>query len=103
MSRNLKLYITGVVAMSVVALVATTLLFPVQPTMPIALAFDDFGAVCAIGGTRPSGSWRHCWPRLSRSGCPEERMFAVSTSTVMAATILGGPAAGAWVAPARHD
>ena len=96
MSRNLKLYITGVVATSVVALVATTLLFPVTQDLPIA-GHSRTSALMPHWWASSSGSWRLFWPRLSRSECRAERSFNVSTSTVMAATILGGPAAGAWV------
>ena len=95
MSRKLKLYIAGVVAMSVVALVATTLLFPVQRACPSPW-LRRLRAVCATGGTvlldrGDSVGLGSAGPNAARSAV--HRL----TSTVMAATILGGPAAGAWV------
>ena len=41
MPRSLKLYITGVVALSAIALIATTFAYPIE--QPIGLAFDVFG------------------------------------------------------------
>jgi len=96
MPRQLKLYIAGVVATSVIALVATTLMFPVTNQMAIASGFEFLGDNAAIGGL---AFWigatlvASAIPvRLPRGGT-----FAVSYSTILAATILGGPGAGAWV------
>jgi putative nucleotidyltransferase with HDIG domain len=96
MSRNLKLYITGVVATSVLALVATTLLFPVKSDYPIALGFGalgDYGAIVGLAFWIAVNLFASALPiRMPRGA-----LFSVSVSTVMAATMLGGPAAGAWV------
>ena len=96
MSRNLKLYIAGVVATSVIALVATTLLFPVKPDYPIALGFGllgDYGAIVGLAFWIGVNLFASALPiRMPRGA-----LFSVSVSTIMAATMLGGPAAGAWV------
>jgi HD-GYP domain-containing protein (c-di-GMP phosphodiesterase class II) len=96
MPRKLKLYIAGVVATSVVMLVATTLLFPLNPDLPIAVGFGGLGAFAPIGGL---AFWIGVTILASALPIrmPRGAMFAVSTSTVMAAVILGGPTAGAWV------
>ena len=104
MSRNLKLYIAGVVAASVVALVATTLLFPVAERMPIALGIRrSSGRTGATARDCPSGSWRPCWPRRCPIRMPRgAHVRSVSASTVMAATILGGPDGRGVGWPPRH-
>ena len=97
MPRNLKLYIAGVVATSVFALVVTTLLFPLSKTMPIAAGFAGaFGDLAPIAGLT---FWIVATMVASALPVrmPRGAVFAVSTSTIMAATLLGGPAAGAWV------
>ena len=96
MPRNLKLYIAGVVATSVIALVATTLLFPVESDYPIAQAFGflgDYGAIAGLVFWIAVNVFASALPiRMPRGA-----LFSVSVSTIMAATMLGGPAAGAWV------
>ncbi len=97
MPRQLKLYITGVVATSVIALVVTTLLFPVRPRFAIASGFGFLGENAPLAGL---AFW--IGVTLVASAIPVRMprgaMFAVSFSTILAATILGGPGAGAWVA-----
>jgi HD-GYP domain-containing protein (c-di-GMP phosphodiesterase class II) len=96
MPRNLKLYITGVVATSVLALIATTLWFPVRADYPIAKPFEALGSWSA-----PAGLAFWVAVTLFASAMPVRMprgaVWAVSTSTIVAATMLGGPAAGAWV------
>ena len=96
MPRKLKLYIAGVVAMSVVALIATTLRFPVTADLAIASGFQVFGENAGVAGM---AFWIGVTLLASAMPVrmPRGAMFAVSMSTIMAATILGGPAAGAWV------
>ncbi len=96
MSRNLKLYISGVVATSLVALVVTTLLFPITASLPIAAPFVGLGDWAPVVGLL-------FWILLTLVASslpvrmPGGAMFAVSVSTITAAAMLGGPAAGAWV------
>jgi putative nucleotidyltransferase with HDIG domain len=94
MPRQLKLYIVGVVAMGAVALVATTLLIPLAD--PIGSGFDILGTRASLGGL---AFWIAVTLIASALPIPMPRgaLFAVSVSTIMAATILGGPTAGAWV------
>ncbi len=96
MPRKLKLYIAGVVALSAVALIATTLAFPIDPNLAIASGFEFFGANAGHAGV---AFWIGVTLLASAIPVrmPRGAMFAVSMSTIMAATILGGPAAGAWV------
>ena len=95
MTRGLKLYIAGVVAASAVALVVTTLLFPVNRLIGHGLeAFGDraplvglifWSALTALASALPVKM-------------PRGTLVAVSIAPLIAATVLGGPAAGAWVA-----
>jgi len=96
MSRNLKLYISGVVATSVLALVVTTLLFPVTAELPIAAPFVGLGEWAPMAAL---GFWTLLTIVASSLPVrmPGGAMFAVSVSTITAATMLGGPAAGTWV------
>jgi putative nucleotidyltransferase with HDIG domain len=95
MPRYLKLYVAGVVATSAIALVVTTLVFPLAGT-PITQPFGALGDLAPIAGL---AFWIGVTLVASAMPIrmPRGTMFAVSTSTIMAATILGGPAAGAWV------
>jgi putative nucleotidyltransferase with HDIG domain len=94
MPRQLKLYITGVVAAGAFALAATTLLIPVDPQ--IGVGFEAFGeSSTAIG----LGFW--ILVTLVASALPVRMprgtMVGVSIAPLIAATVLGGPTAGAWV------
>ena len=95
MPRYLKLYVAGVVATSVIALVATTLAFPLKGA-PIARPFAALGEFAPQAGL---AFWIAVTLFASAMPIrmPRGTMFAVSVSTIMAATLLGGPAAGAWV------
>jgi putative nucleotidyltransferase with HDIG domain len=94
MPVRLKLYIVAVVAASALALVATTLVIPVDPL--IGVGFAGLGAFSTIGGLV-------FWILLTLVASslpvrtPRGAIWAVSTATLLAATILGGPTAGAWV------
>src|SRR3954451_1961338 len=96
MSGKLKLYIAVVVAASVIELVATTFLFPLTPDLPIARGFEFLGAYSALGGL---AFWIVATVVASALPVrmPRGTLFAVGVSTVMAAAVLGGPAAAAWV------
>ena len=97
MSRNLKLYIAGVVAMSALALIATTFCFPIE--QPIAHRLRaSCGPTAAPSPASPSGSLVTLVASALPVQMPRGTLFAVSIAPIMAATILGGPAAGAWVA-----
>jgi putative nucleotidyltransferase with HDIG domain len=95
MARRLKLYIIGVVVISALALVATTLLFPINPL--IGDGFRLFGDQAALVGLT---FW--CVVTLLASALPVRMprgtLVGVSVAPLMAATVLGGPTAGAWVA-----
>ena len=95
MSRGLKLYIAGVVAASVLALGATTLAFPFENGIGAGFAFlgDQsvaFGLVFWTGLTALASALPVQMPRGS--------LVAVSIAPLIAATALGGPAVGGWVA-----
>ena len=95
MSRNLRLYIIGVVVLGAVALIATTFVFPLYPT--IGTGFEVFNEAAPFAGLL---FWISATLVASvlPVKMPRGALFAVSVSTIMAATILGGPTAGAWVA-----
>src|SRR3954452_12009074 len=96
MPRNLKLYIAGVVTASALALLVTTLAFPIEPTYPIAIPFAGLGSIAPFAGL---AFWTAMTLIASATPVtmPRGARFAVSISTIMTATILGGPTAGAWV------
>jgi putative nucleotidyltransferase with HDIG domain len=100
MPRSLKLFITGVVAIGALALVAATFLYPAKDE--IALRFAT---------TRPSSPSEletllgvAFWTVLALIGSaypvqqPRGSQQAVAIAPIMAATFLGGPAVGGWVA-----
>lgn len=96
MTQNLKLYIAGVVAASALALAATTLMIPVYPSLGIGLPGVDSGTALVVG----LAYWSLI--TLGASALPVQMprgtLFAVNTAPIIAATVLGGPTAGAWVA-----
>lgn len=93
MSTALRLYIAGVVAVSAIALVATTLVFPVDNRLgsglpvnaPPVLAVTFWTVLALLASSLPV--------RM-----PRGTLVAVSAAPILAATTLGGPTAGAWVA-----
>ena len=95
MPTKLKLYIIGVVATGAIALVATTLLIPVGAEIGLTIApFGDLPP--------PAGLVFWCAITLVASALPVRMprgtMVGVSIAPLIAATILGGPTAVAWVA-----
>ena len=95
MPRTLKLYIIGVVATGALALIATTRLIPVWGGITLVVA--------PIGLDSPqSGLVFWCVVTLVASALPVRMprgtMVGVSLAPLIAATFLGGPTAGAWVA-----
>ncbi len=95
MPTKLKLYIIGVVATSAIALAATTRLIPVEDG--VALTVGPFGSLSTQAGL---AFW--CAVTLIASALPVRMprgtMVGVSIAPLIAATVLGGPTAGAWVA-----
>jgi len=94
MPRRLKLYIVGVVATSAAALVATTLLVPVDTAI---------GAGFGLSGSQGQLVGVSFWIAITMLASalpvrmPRGATWTVSMATLMAAAILGGPTAGAWV------
>ena len=95
MPRSLKIYIAGVVAASALALLVTTLVFPVEPE----IAIGDFlpQDVSIVAGFA-------FWTILALVSSalpvkmPRGTLVSVAIAPVLAAVALGGPAVGAWVA-----
>jgi len=93
MTRALRLYITGVVALGAVALGVTTFVFPVDDRLatglplpvpaPVAIAF--WTVLALLASALPV--------RM-----PRGTLVAVSAAPILAAVTLGGVTAGAWVA-----
>jgi putative nucleotidyltransferase with HDIG domain len=95
MPSRLKLYIISVVAVSAFALVATTLLFPVNPN--VGSGFEALGDRAPLAGL---AFW--CLVTLVTSALPVRMprgtMVGVSIAPLVASMALGGPSGGAWVA-----
>src|SRR3954447_9726359 len=95
MPRDLKLYITVVVAASVIALGATTFVIPVDPL--IGQPFESLGPYA-------KGIGLLFWTLITLVASalpvrmPRGTLVGVSIAPLIAATVLGGPTAGAWVA-----
>ena len=98
MPRSLKLYIAGVVALSAIALLAATLVFPVDPR--IALGYVSSAAPTDAQIALGMGFWMAL--TLVTSALPVKLPLgshqAVSMAPVVAVMALGGPAAAGWVA-----
>src|SRR5215218_2013199 len=95
MPRQLKLYIIGVVAAGALALAVTTLVIPVDPR--IGSAFEGFGPYSTFVGL---AFWTIATLVASALPVrmPRGTLVGVSIAPLIAATALGGPTAGAWVA-----
>src|SRR5215204_5780147 len=95
MPRQLKLYITGVVAAGALALAVTTFVIPVNPL--IGNGFEIFGPYSTAAGLL---FWTLVTSLASALPVrmPRGTMVGVSIAPLIAATALGGPTAGAWVA-----
>src|SRR6476659_6061877 len=95
MPRQLKLYITGVVAVGALALAVTTFVIPVDP-----LIGEPFGAL----GPPATAVGLLFWTLVTLVASalpvrmPRGTMVGVSIAPLIATTALGGPTAGAWVA-----
>ncbi|MBA2382875.1 MAG: HD-GYP domain-containing protein, partial [Chloroflexi bacterium] len=98
MPRSLKLYITSLVAFSALALVVTSFVYGVRPA--IALELDG-----QTGASSPETAlgllfWTAVTALASALPVrmPKGMLVTVSIAPVLAATALGGPAAGVWIA-----
>src|SRR6187455_2374726 len=95
MPRQLKLYIIGVVAVGALALIATTLVIPVDPL--IGASFSALGDSATLVGL---AFW--VLATLLASALPVRMprgtMVAVSIAPLIATATLGGPTAVGWVA-----
>ena len=95
MSKPLKLYITGVVALSALALIVTTLLFPIDHLL--GAGFAGLGQYADVAGLI-------FWSLVTLAASalpvrmPRGTLIGVSIAPLIAATFLGGPTAGGWVA-----
>jgi putative nucleotidyltransferase with HDIG domain len=95
MPRSLKLFIVGVVAASALALVVTTLVFPVEPEIAIG-EFLPTDVAIVVGIL--------FWTALTLVTSalpvkmPRGTLVSVSIAPILAAVDLGGPAVGVWVA-----
>jgi len=98
MPRSLRLYVTGLVALSALALTATSFAFPLQPG--IALELDGIGGTSDLELLAGIGFWTVA--TLVASALPVQMprgiLVTVSIAPIIAATALGGPTAGGWVA-----
>jgi len=107
MPRSLKLYLIGVVALSAVALVATTLLIP--PTRDIALPIGIAASTSSAAPMPPPPTvnvlmgiafWIVITLLASASPVqlPQGSQLAVGIAPIIGALVLGGPTVAAWVA-----
>jgi len=97
-SRSLRIYITWLVAVAALAMLATGLLIPIDPR--IGLEFDSLPGMSSIEVLAGVVFWTIV--TLFASALPvtlsDGVQIAVSMAPLMAATTLGGPTAGAIVA-----
>jgi putative nucleotidyltransferase with HDIG domain len=95
MPRQLKLYIIGVVTAGALALAVTTLLIPIDAR--IGAGFEDLGQYATAAGLI---FWTIATLVASALPVrmPRGTLVGVSIAPLIAATALGGPTAGAWVA-----
>ena len=107
MPRFLKAYIAGVVALSALALLAATLVFPAEPRIALSLTASS-GADVGAGPASPTQvevlAGVAFWILLTFAASalpvklPRGSHQAVSIAPLIAAMALGGPAVGGWVA-----
>jgi putative nucleotidyltransferase with HDIG domain len=99
MPRSLKLYIVGVVTMSVLALVVTTFAFPPEPAVALRLATES-QAPLTIEIWAGIAFWILLTALASAMPVqlPRGTQVAVSIAPIIASLLLGGPAVGGWVA-----
>lgn len=98
MPRPLRIYLTGLVGTALFALAATSLVIPVGS--PISLIVFDGGPDALANKLAGIAFWTAV--TLVASALPvnlsDGVQVAVTSAPLMAATVLGGPTAGAWVA-----
>jgi putative nucleotidyltransferase with HDIG domain len=107
MPRNLKLYITGVVTLSAVALLVATRLFPAESRIALTFTVGEIPGV-TDSVTHPSSvqvlAGILFWTVLTLLASavpvrlPRGTHRAVAMAPIVAAMSLGGPAVGGWVA-----
>jgi putative nucleotidyltransferase with HDIG domain len=99
MPRSLKIYITGVVALSAIALLAATFVFPAEPGIALRLG-EKAGNPSQIEIAFGVAFWIVL--TLVTSALPVKLPMgthqAVSMAPIVAAMALGGPAVAGWVA-----
>src|SRR4029077_6445974 len=98
MNRSLKLYIAGLVGVSTIVLIAASLAFPADPRIPIEIDGQPGGSALEI--LLGTGFWvvLCLFASALPVRMPRGMLVAVSIAPILAATSLGGPAVGAWVA-----
>ena len=98
MPRSLKLYITLLVALSATALVVTSFVFGINPA--IAITPQGSGPPSRLDVLLGVAFWTAVTALASALPVrmPKGMLVTVSIAPVIAATALGGPAAGAWIA-----
>ncbi|MGI8929407.1 MAG: HD-GYP domain-containing protein [Candidatus Limnocylindrales bacterium] len=98
MPQSLRTYVTGLVILSALALVVTSLVFPVRDQ--IGLEVDGRFGVSDIDRVAGILFWTALAVLTSALPVrmPRGILIAVSIAPIIAAINLGGPAAGAWVA-----
>jgi putative nucleotidyltransferase with HDIG domain len=98
MPRSLRVYVTVVVAIGVIALVAATVVFPPKPG--ISISVDGFGSGTSVALALGIAYW----PILTLIGSafpvqlPRGTQQAVAIAPIMGSLFLGGPAVAGWVA-----
>jgi putative nucleotidyltransferase with HDIG domain len=99
MPKSLAIYIAGVVAASAVALVVTTLAFPVRPEIALSLTG---GSAQPTQAETAAGVAYWTLIALLASALPVRLPYGsaidVATAPILASMTLGGPTAAAWVA-----
>lgn len=100
MPRTLRLYIVGVVAVGVIALIAATLAYPPTDGIALRLTGQEGTPATQIEILLGIGFWVLMTALASALPVqmPRGARVAVSIAPIMAAIVLGGPAAGGWVA-----
>jgi putative nucleotidyltransferase with HDIG domain len=98
MPRSLKLYIGGLVGVSTLLLIVTSLAFGLKPG--IAIEFDGTSGTSALETMIGLIFWIAVtlWASGLPVRMPRGMLVSVSIAPILAAVYLGGPAAGAWVA-----
>jgi HD-GYP domain-containing protein (c-di-GMP phosphodiesterase class II) len=96
MPRSLKLYIALLVALSAFALAATSFVFGIRSTIAISVSGDPTPVEVALG----LAFWTAVTAFASALPVrmPRGMLVTVSIAPIVAATALGGPAAGGWIA-----